>query len=94
MPLAQTDTRFNKLGWGNIVGGILAVCDEPDFLANAEEAAGDMDPVRREFGELVQAMFESPAGNWRGQELAKFAVENRVLLGQLGELSPRSQATR
>ena len=39
MPLANAHSRFNKRGWGNIVGGILNACGEPDFLANAEEAA-------------------------------------------------------
>ena len=52
MPMARTHSRFNKRGWGNIVGGILEACGEPDFLANAEEAAGQLDETRREFAEL------------------------------------------
>ncbi len=47
MPLAETNTRFNKKNWGNIVGGILYVNGEPDFLDNADEAAASMDNTRR-----------------------------------------------
>ncbi len=32
MPLATTQTRFNKKSWGNIIGGILEANGEPDFL--------------------------------------------------------------
>jgi len=94
MPLASTATRFNKKGWGNVVGGILNVCGEPDFLANANEVAVEMDAIRREFGELVQAMFESQRSKWSGAELVDLALRGKLLLGQLGDLSPRSQATR
>ncbi len=41
MPLAKIQTRFNKKGWGNIIGGILEANGEPDFMANAR-----MQPVR------------------------------------------------
>jgi hypothetical protein len=49
MPLATTQTRFNKKNWGNIIGGILEANGEPDFLDNADEAAAAMDDTRREF---------------------------------------------
>jgi hypothetical protein len=94
MPLAQTATRFNKKGWGNVVGGILATCGEPDFLDNQTEIAGEMDTVRREFAELVEEMYEDPRGNWSGAELVDLAIKSKVLLSHLGELSPRSQAIR
>jgi hypothetical protein len=94
MPLAATNSRFNKKGWGTVVGGVLSVCGEPDFLANAHEMAGEMDTVRREFGELVQAMSDDIRGSWTGAELVDLAIRGKLLLGQLGEMSPRSQATR
>ena len=44
MPLAKTHSRFNKLGWGNIIGGILMAAGEPDFLLNADEAPARWTP--------------------------------------------------
>lgn len=48
MPLAKVQTRFNKKGWGNIIGGILEANDEPDYGLNADDAASEMDDTRRE----------------------------------------------
>jgi hypothetical protein len=94
MPLASTQSRFNKKGWGNIIGGILAENGEPDFLCNASEAAEQMDAARREFGELVEAMVKHPQGNWTGAELADLAGKHGLLRGELGDGSQRSKATR
>lgn len=94
MPLANTQSRFNKRGWGNIIGGILDANGEPDFLANASEAAEQMDSTRREFGELVEAMVSHQQGTWTGAELVQLAIENSLLRSELGEGSDRSKATK
>lgn len=94
MPQARVATRFNKKGWGAIVGGILEVCGEPDFLANADEAAAQLDDCRREFGELLAVLADHPQGTWTAGELADLAERHGVLKSELGNLSPRSKATR
>ncbi len=94
MPLASTNTRFNKKGWGNIVGGILEACGEPDFLANADEAASAMDETRREFTELVGVLVDHPQGVWTAAELTDLAAQHFLLRTELGEGSPRSQTTK
>lgn len=94
MPMAKTASRFNKRGWGNIVGGILAFNGEPDFLSNAADAARDLDDTRRDFSELVAIMADHPQGAWTAAELAELATKHTLLGEQLGEGSARSQATR
>jgi hypothetical protein len=94
MPLAKIQTRFNKKGWGNIIGGILVANGEPDFMANAEDAASEMDDTRREFEELVTALAKHPQGIWSGSELTDLANKNFVLQSELGDGTPRSQTTR
>jgi hypothetical protein len=94
MPMAAVRSRFNKRGWGNIVGGILAVCGEPDFLANAQEVATQLDDTRREFAELVAVMADDPQGLWTAAELTELATRCGLLKLEVGEGSPRSQATR
>jgi hypothetical protein len=94
MPLAKVQTRFNKRGWGNIIGGILEVNGEPDFMANADEAACEMDDTRREFEELVTALAKHPQGVWSSSELTDLANKHFVLQSELGDGTPRSQTTR
>lgn len=94
MPLAKVQTRFNKKGWGNIVGGILEANGEPDFMANADDAASEMDETRREFEELVTALVKHPQGLWSSSELTNLANKNFVLQSELGDGTPRSQTTR
>ncbi len=94
MPLAVTESRFNKRGWGNIIGGILEANGEPDFLANATEAAEQMDSARREFGELVEAMANHPQGSWTCAELVGLADKHGLLRAELGDGSQRSKATK
>ena len=94
MPMAKTHSRFNKLGWGNIVGGIIEVCGEPDFLANAEAAAADLDETRREFTELVGVLVEHPQGLWTPTELVELCTKHKLMAVDLGEGSPRSLATK
>ncbi|GIW97574.1 MAG: hypothetical protein KatS3mg111_0907 [Pirellulaceae bacterium] len=91
---ANVHTRFNKKGWGNIVGGILDACGEPDFLANADEAATAMDETRREFTELVIALADHPQGIWTAAELTDLAADRFLLRTELGDGSRRSQTTR
>ena len=93
-PLAKTHSRFNKRGWGNIVGGVLNACGEPDFLANADEAATSLDESRREFAELVQVLAEHPKGTWTAAELVQHCLANQLLLSHLGEGSAKSKSTR
>jgi hypothetical protein len=93
-PRAQAHSRFNKRGWGSIVGGILAVAGLRDFLANAEEAAAELDETRGDFTELVAIMIEHPQGIWTGAELAELAKKHQLLESGLGDGSPRSKATR
>ena len=94
MPRATTASRFNKRGWGDIVGGILMLNGEPDFLANAEEAATQLDETRREFTELVGVLVEHPQGTWTASELAGLCSRHKLLTADLGEGSPRSLATK
>jgi hypothetical protein len=94
MPMAKVNSRFNKRSWGNIVGGILDVCGEPDFLANAEEAAWVLDETRREFTELVGVLVDHPQGNWTAAELVELCGKQGLLKSDLGEGSARSLATK
>lgn len=93
-PLARTRSRFNKQGWGNIVGGILQACGEPDFLANANEAASLLDDTKRDFAELVAVLADHPQGVWTAAELVELCGKQNLLSGDLGEGSSRSQATK
>ena len=79
MPLATTQTRFNKKNWGNIIGGILEANGEPDFLDNADEAAAAMDDTRREFSELVGLLAQHSRGTWTAAELTDLANEHFLL---------------
>ncbi|MEX0718069.1 MAG: hypothetical protein WD066_15865 [Planctomycetaceae bacterium] len=92
--LADTGTRFNKRGWGNIVGGILEACGEPDFLANAEEAAATLDETRRDFAELVALLADHPQGTFTAGDLVEICKPNGLLILDLGEGSSRSLATK
>lgn len=94
MPLSDVKTRFNKKGWGNVVGGILEANGEPDFMINADEAASDLDSTRREFHELVEVMARHPQGNWTASELTNLACDQFLLQAELGEGTPRSKTTR
>lgn len=94
MPLASTKTRFNKKGWGNIIGGILAANEQMGFLDNASEAAEQLDSARREFGELVEAMRCSEQFYFTSADLVRLAEQKCVLKSELGDGSTRSKSTR
>lgn len=94
MPHASTHSRFNKRGWGNVIGGILDACGEPDFLANADEAASLLDDTRREFDELVAILVDHPQGTWTAAELASLCEGRGILKHEMGEGTERSKATK
>jgi hypothetical protein len=94
MPKANVHSRFNKRAWGTIVGGILNANGEPDFLANADEAASLLDETRREFMELIGVLVEHPQGIWTASELVELCVKHGLLAADLGEGSPRSLSTK
>jgi hypothetical protein len=94
MLMAKVDSRFNKRGWGSIIGGILEANGQPDFLTNADEAAATLDETRREFAELIAIMADSPQGNWTAAELAKLCGQHKLLEADLGQGSDRARATK
>jgi hypothetical protein len=94
MPRASTHSRFNKRDWGNILGGILEANGEPGFLANADEAAAQLDETRREFAELIGVLAEHPQGIWTASELVEHCQKQRLLTVELGEGSSRSLSTK
>ncbi|HEY0983321.1 hypothetical protein [Schlesneria sp.] len=93
-PLADVSTRFNKRDWGKIVGGILHVNDEPDFLTNAEETAVALDGTRSEFNELVGILGDHPQGTWSPSELVDLCQGRGLLSADLGTGTPRSLSTK
>ncbi|MDB5388878.1 MAG: hypothetical protein JWM11_4524, partial [Planctomycetaceae bacterium] len=94
MRQAKVHSRFNKRGWGNIVGGILEACGEPDFLANADEAATLLDETRREFGELVEVLANHSQGNWTASELVDLCRRVGLMNADPGDGSSRSLSTK
>jgi hypothetical protein len=94
MPHAATHTRFNKCGWGDILGGILAECGEHGFLDNADDAALQLDETRREFAALVESLAGYPNPTWSATELVDQCRRHDLLVTDLGEGSPRSKATK
>jgi hypothetical protein len=92
--MAKVKSRFNKRGWGTIVGGILEACGEPDFLDNAAEAASLLDDTSREFTELVGILVKQPEGAWTAAELVDLCSREGLLTTELGGGSQRSMATK
>ncbi len=93
-PMAAHRSRFNKKGWANIVGGILRHAGVDAFLANADEAAREHDPVRRDFTELIALLADHPQGTWTAAELANYAVEQGLFADEFRNATPRAQAIR
>ncbi len=93
-PEASVESRFNKKGWGGIVGGILQVAGLPDFLANAGDAAQDLDETCRDFAVLVAALALDKKLDWTGTELANLASTQRLFATVLEGASERGAATR
>ena len=86
--------RFNKRGWATIVGGILDVCGEPDFLGNMEDSARELDSARADVADLVTFMYEDRPNGETATGLVSQAVACRLLVDELGDGSLRSKATR
>jgi hypothetical protein len=93
-PMATTNTRFNKQGWGNIVGGILQLAGQPDFLVNAEDAAFQLDDCKRNFGELVEVMFLQSRDEWLPANIVELCDSHNLLKGELGDGTARSRVTK
>jgi hypothetical protein len=93
-PMASVNSRFNKKGWGAIVGGILAHAGFPDFLANAESTAIELDETRQEFAYLVELIADHPQGFWTPGELAEFAHSQGLFSNDFGEASPHARSVR
>lgn len=93
-PQANVNSRFNKRGWAQIVGGILECSGEPDFMSNADEASAQLDETRREFVELVDILVDHPQGIWTASELVELCGKHGLLTADLGEGSPRSLSTK
>ena len=93
-PRADARSRFNKKGWGPVVGGILAHAGLPDFLANAEAAAAELDDTRREFADLVSVLADHPQGLWTATELAALVSQHGLFRSEFKDLSERSVSTR
>lgn len=91
---AKLTSRFNKLGWADIIGGILQLAGESDFLDNAAEAAAEMDSTKREFSELIELLANHQQGVWTSSELVAVCDEHLLLLNDLGNGSARSRFTR
>ncbi|MCZ2342032.1 MAG: hypothetical protein LC104_09590 [Bacteroidales bacterium] len=93
-PRVEAHSRFNKKGWGPIIGGILAHNGYPDFLANAAEAAAELDPGRRDFADLVATLADHPQGAWTAGELAEWAGRLGLFAEDGKDRGPRARATR
>jgi hypothetical protein len=93
-PLSCAPTRFNKKGWGEIVGGVLQTAGIPDFLANADTAAEEMDESRRDFAALIAVIADLPRMERTAGDLATIALSNGLLQSALGDGSQRGHATR
>lgn len=93
-PEANVHSRFNKRGWGNIIGGILKVNGESHFLANAGEAARSLNDTAREFAELVDVLADHSQGTWTASELVEQCSKHGLLVADLGDGSPRSKSTK
>jgi hypothetical protein len=87
-------SRFDKAGWGRIIGGILSEAGEEGFMANAAEASERFDPARQEFADLLALMAGTGALVWTAGQIAAYASAQSIFLDELGDGSARSQATR
>jgi hypothetical protein len=92
-PEADVPSRFNKRGWGRIIGGILAHNGVHGFLANADEAANEFDGARRDFAELIKVMHREVGSRFTPEQIAQLAIREKLLVDELGDKSHRSQVT-
>ena len=94
MPHSDAKSRFNKRGWGTIVGGILAHAGFTGFLANAEDAAVELDDARREFGQFLLHLAPFPEKVCTAAELGDLASRHQFFEGDLRGATGRALATR
>lgn len=92
-PEANVNSRFNKCGWGNVVGGILEFHGRTGFLTNAE-AAAQLDETRREFEELVAILTDHEQADWTAAELVSLCSRNGLFVTDLANGTARSHATK
>lgn len=93
-PEADVPSRFNKRGWGRVIGGILAHNGVHGFLANADEAANEFDGARRDFAELIKVMDREVGERFTPEQIAQLAIREKLLVDELGDKSHRSQVTK
>ncbi|MDX1963860.1 MAG: hypothetical protein SFX18_11945 [Pirellulales bacterium] len=94
MQMANVNSRFNKQGWGKIVGGILEANNQLDFLRNTDSTFEQLDETRRGFSELVECMLENEKEFWTAGELVDLCASRQLLLVELGTKSQRSKSTK
>ncbi|MBZ0273822.1 hypothetical protein K8I61_17415, partial [bacterium] len=82
--------------WSYVLGGILFAAQIPGFLENQTELYAAADNRSAEFSAFIEAWSQSEesAGARSSGDLAKFAVENNLLVESLGDASARSQSIR
>jgi hypothetical protein len=92
-PMADVQTRFNKKGWGRIVGGVLEANGRKGLLGNFEETERSLDPVRAQFEVAVQ--FAAIAANpvRTPNEWSSHCAGHQLLEQELGNASRRSRVT-
>ena len=90
---ASAKSRFNKRGWGPVVGGVLLASGVMGFLADA--AVGDeLDPERAEFARLVAALAEEVGRDWSAADVLALADRRGIAVaGDTGAGGP-SRAVR
>ncbi|QDT55937.1 hypothetical protein Pan44_39850 [Caulifigura coniformis] len=93
-PLSNVETRFNKKGWGRIVGGVLEANGRTGLLANVEEIERTLDPVRADFEQLVQAAIARATAPSTASEWLSLAQSHSLLSAELGGGTAKSQATK
>ena len=94
MPMGSVSHRFSKRGWDRIVGGILDVAGEVEFLGNCAATAAEFDRTRQDVAELVGTMTSLPKESWTAADLVNTAEAANLLKIDIGEGSARSKATR
>lgn len=72
-PMADVSTRFNRDGWGRIIGGILACSGLNGFLSNADAAADEIDDERSAMRALLESMHDHRIGPIRAAEAVEHA---------------------
>ncbi len=83
MPLGKYRHRFMARGWPRVIGGILDVAGEPDFLANVEEAAAEYDRQAIEVVELIAHMASLRDYEWKAAEIVEVAEDAKLLVREL-----------